>query len=79
MIELIDTPLNGLKIIKINQFCDERGIFHKFFSKNDFENLGLNGEFKEAYYSINKKKCASWNAFSNPASRACKASVCKQW
>lgn len=55
MIELINTPLNGLKIVKINQFCDERGVFHKFFSKNDFKNLGLDSDFKEAYYSINKK------------------------
>lgn len=56
MIELSNTPLNGLKIIQTKHFCDERGVFHKFFSKTEFEILGLESDFKEAYYSINKKK-----------------------
>lgn len=55
MIELSSTPLNGLKIITTKHFCDERGVFHKFFSKTEFEILGLESDFKEAYYSINQK------------------------
>lgn len=55
MITVHDTEFWGLKIIETNHFCDERGTFHKFFSKNDFESLGLDTSFRESYYSINKK------------------------
>lgn len=55
MIKLLNTALSGLKIIETNHFCDERGVFHKYFSKDEFNNLGLESDFKEAYYSINQK------------------------
>lgn len=55
MISAIDTEFEGLKIIETNNFQDERGLFHKYFSKDDFAALGLDTDFKESYYSINKK------------------------
>ena len=55
MISAIDTDFEGLKIIETNNFLDERGLFHKFFSKENFAALGLDTDFKESYYSINKK------------------------
>lgn len=55
MISVLDTDFEGLKIIETNHFQDERGLFHKFFSKEDFSSLGLDTDFKESYYSINKK------------------------
>ena len=55
MISAIDTGFEGLKIIETNHFMDERGFFHKFFSKDDFAALELDFDFKESYYSINKK------------------------
>lgn len=38
---LINEPMNGLKIIKINSFKDDRGIFSRYFCSNDFKELGL--------------------------------------
>lgn len=55
MISTIDTGFEGLKLIETNHFQDERGLFHKYFSKGDFSALGLDTDFKESYYSINKK------------------------
>lgn len=55
MISVIDTGFEGLKIIETNHFQDERGFFHKFFSKDAFSTFGLDTDFKESYYSINKK------------------------
>ncbi len=55
MLSVIDTCFEGLKIIEANHFQDERGLFHKFFSKDDFSTFGLDFDFKESYYSINKK------------------------
>lgn len=55
MISAIDTEFEGLKIIETNNFHDERGLFHKYFSKDDFAAIGLDTDFKESYYSINKK------------------------
>lgn len=55
MIEAQNTALKGLKIISTNHFCDERGVFHKFFSKDEFRGLGLEADFCEAYYSVNNK------------------------
>ncbi len=55
MISAINTEFEGLKIIETNHFQDERGLFHKFFSKDTFSTLGLDTDFKESYYSINKK------------------------
>lgn len=55
MISAINTEFEGLKIIETNNFQDERGLFHKYFSKDDFSSLGLDTDFKESYYSINKK------------------------
>lgn len=54
MIKLLNTTLDGLKIIETNHFCDERGVFHKYFSKDEYEKLGLESNFQEDYYSINK-------------------------
>lgn len=55
MFTVHDTDFEGLKIIETNHFCDERGMFHKFFSKEEYKNLGLAYNFEEDYYSINKK------------------------
>lgn len=55
MFTIHDTDLEGLKIIETNHFVDERGMFHKFFSKEEYKSLGLDCEFGEDYYSVNKK------------------------
>ena len=55
MFKVNDTSLNGLKIISTNHFTDERGMFHKYFSKEEYKELGLEYNFEEDYYSVNKK------------------------
>lgn len=55
MFTVTETPLKGLKIISTNHFTDERGMFHKYFSKDEYKELGLDYDFEEDYYSINKK------------------------
>lgn len=50
-----NTELDGLKLIETNHFQDGRGVFHKFFSADEYKSLGLEYDFKEDYYSINKK------------------------
>ena len=55
MFSVQETPLDGLKIIQTNHFTDERGFFHKFFSKNEYKSLELVTDFCEDYYSINRK------------------------
>nr|MCR5289087.1 dTDP-4-dehydrorhamnose 3,5-epimerase [Treponema sp.] len=50
-----NTDFDGLKLIETKHFIDDRGYFHKFFSKDEFCNAGLAVDFCEDYYSINKK------------------------
>jgi len=49
------TILNGIFIINNFNVNDERGIFVKTFNKNLFNELNLNFEIRESYYSISKK------------------------
>ncbi len=55
MFEVIDTPLEGLKIIQTRVFEDNRGIFKKIFSAEEFKQLGFTTDLKESYFSVNKK------------------------
>ena len=55
MFTVRETPLDGLKIISTNHFTDERGMFHKYFSKEEYKELGLEHNFEEDYYSVNKE------------------------
>lgn len=54
MFEVIDTPLEGLKILKTRVFEDKRGVFKKIFSADEFTLLGLATSLKESYFSVNK-------------------------
>lgn len=49
------TKLDGLYILCNDIFTDNRGLFHKTFSKDCFKDMNLDTEFKEIYYSYNKK------------------------
>ncbi|MBP3710265.1 MAG: dTDP-4-dehydrorhamnose 3,5-epimerase family protein [Treponema sp.] len=55
MFEIIDTPLEGLKILKTKVFEDNRGVFKKIFSADEYERLGLTTELRESYFSVNKQ------------------------
>ena len=51
----IETPFEGLYILETNNFQDERGGFQKIFNYDFFVENGMSTDFKEFYYSINKK------------------------
>jgi len=50
------TPLSGLWQIVRNDFSDERGIFAKLFSADDFKKIGLNKPIIQINHSLSRKK-----------------------
>lgn len=55
MFDLRDTPLPGCHEIQPRVFDDARGRFVKVFHNEKFEELGLEVEFAEEYYSTSKR------------------------
>lgn len=53
--EIIDTKLDGVYIIKNNIFKDNRGEFIKTYHHDLFKEKQLCTDFKESYYSVSKK------------------------
>ena len=53
--EIVETPFAGLLILRTPVFFDERGCFQKLFNDDFFRDHGLDGDFKEFYYSVNRK------------------------
>lgn len=51
----IATPFEGLYLLETVNFQDNRGGFQKIFNYDFFKECGLDVDFKEFYYSINKK------------------------
>lgn len=51
MIELIDTPLDGLKLIKPRVFGDDRGFFLESFNGRDYSEAGLPTTFLQDNHS----------------------------
>ena len=53
--EIIETPFKGLLVLKTVNFQDERGGFQKLFNYDFFKENGLATDFKEFYFSLNRK------------------------
>lgn len=53
--EIIETKLEGVYIIKNNIFKDDRGLFIKTFNKEIFEKFGFCTKFEESYFSVSNK------------------------
>lgn len=64
--EIINTPFEGLYVLQTNAFKDERGGFQKLFNYDIFQEFGLNTDFKEIYYSVNKKNVIRGMHFQTP-------------
>ena len=60
------TEIDGLFILSNVLFSDERGSFKKVFTENEFVSLNLEFDFKELYYSINKKDVIRGMHFQTP-------------
>lgn len=51
----IETEIEGLYIIELTVFGDERGFFVESYNKNDFIELGISDEFVQDNHSKSKK------------------------
>jgi dTDP-4-dehydrorhamnose 3,5-epimerase len=64
--ELEDLPLEGAYLIKSKPSLDTRGIFLKTYHKGMFDELGLQFDFQETYYSVSKKDVIRGMHFQTP-------------
>ena len=64
--EKILTPFEGLFILQTVNFQDNRGCFQKLFNEDFFRDNGLECDFKEFYYSVNKKDVVRGMHFQTP-------------
>lgn len=60
------TNIEGLFVIDLFHAEDNRGGFVKTFHKDSFEQLGLNTDFQESFYSVNNKGVIRGMHFQNP-------------
>ena len=51
----IETSFEGLYVLETNNFQDKRGFFQKLFNYDFFKENHLATDFKEFYFSLNKK------------------------
>lgn len=64
--ELINTPFEGLYVLQTVNFTDNRGGFQKLYNEFFFRENGLECDFKEIYYSVNKKDVIRGMHFQTP-------------
>lgn len=64
--ELIKTPFEGLYVLQTINLTDSRGGFQKLFNEDFFIDHGLECNFKEIYYSVNKKNVIRGMHFQTP-------------
>ena len=64
--EIIKTPFEGLFVLQTVNFQDNRGGFQKLFNSDFFEDNGLDSDFKEFYYSVNKANVVRGMHFQTP-------------
>lgn len=64
--ELINTPFEGLYVLQTVNFTDNRGGFQKLYNEDFFRGNRLECDFKEIYYSVNKKDVIRGMHFQTP-------------
>lgn len=64
--ELIKTNFEGLFIIQHKVFTDNRGLFVKTYNQQIFDELGIDLNIKERYYSISQKDVIRGMHFQSP-------------
>ncbi len=52
--QIVDEPLEGLKLISFNKFPDDRGWFAERYSNTKFEAIGINNVFVQDNFSVSK-------------------------
>lgn len=64
--EIIKTDFEGLFVLQTVNFQDDRGSFQKLFNVDFFRENDLDCDFKEFYYSVNKKNVVRGMHFQTP-------------
>ncbi|NMB37414.1 MAG: dTDP-4-dehydrorhamnose 3,5-epimerase [Bacteroidales bacterium] len=64
--KIIQTPFEGLYILETVNYEDNRGTFQKLFNYDFFVENNLECDFKEFYYSTNKKNVVRGMHFQTP-------------
>jgi len=67
---LINTPINGLKLVEVSSSQDSRGFFMETWNKHEFEKLGINVDFVQDNHSRSKKGVLRGLHFQAPYSQA---------
>ncbi len=65
-ITILDTIIEGVKLIRSTHFSDDRGLFSKMFDAELFKKMGLSSDFKESYYSISQNGVIRGMHFQSP-------------
>lgn len=66
IMNILETPFKGLYIIETINFQDNRGDFQKLFNYDFFKEKQLEYDFKEFYYSTNKRNVLRGMHFQSP-------------
>ena len=53
--EIIDEPIEGVKLLKPRIFGDHRGYFFESYNKKTFQSVGINDEFVQDNQSLSQK------------------------
>jgi dTDP-4-dehydrorhamnose 3,5-epimerase len=56
--DLVNTPIEGLKIIQRNPISDERGFLSRFYCHDDFKLMNINKTISQINQTLTKKKGA---------------------
>jgi dTDP-4-dehydrorhamnose 3,5-epimerase len=64
--QILETPIQGLLVIKPNVFGDERGYFFESWSKKAFQDIGLALDFAQDNQSLSQKGVLRGLHFQNP-------------
>lgn len=64
--EVVETPLQGLVIIKPRIFADSRGYFFESYNINDFKKAGIDATFVQDNQSLSHKGALRGLHFQNP-------------
>ena len=76
MFEKIETQIPGLFVLKPRIFTDNRGLFVKLFHNSLFEELNLQSNFKEEYFSTSSKGVIRGLHFQTPPEQHVKCITC---
>ena len=64
--QILETPIQGLLVIKPNVFGDERGYFFESWSKKAYQDIGIAQDFVQDNQSLSQKGVLRGLHFQNP-------------